>query len=270
VRGAHPERFLERRVATAVDAQPGEVLLAATSGGPDSAALAALLRVAAVERGARLVLGHVNHARRTSADRDEAVALALGSLLGARVICARLKAGRAAEARLRAARYGELARMARACGARRVFTAHHAQDQTETVLLALFRGTGLAGLAGMASQRRLEDGLDLVRPLLGFERAALEAYCQQQHLPYACDPTNADTGYRRNALRRALAELRPGFPGLDAAVARCAALVREEAAQTPRSRVRRRLRAEVLAVYREHSTGRLPLSRGQAAALGGP
>jgi tRNA(Ile)-lysidine synthase len=245
MRGAHRERFFEQNVAAFVDARPGEVLLAATSGGPDSAALAALLERAAAERGARLVLGHVNHGLRPSAWQDEAVVLALGSALGARVVCASLAPGSAAEARLRAARYAELARMARRTGARRIFTAHHAEDQTETVLLSLFRGTGPDGLCGMPPSRPLAEGLELVRPLLGFERSALAAYCGQRHLPYALDPSNADAGYRRNALRRALAELRPNFPGLDAAVARCAAILQDEAAETVRSQIRRQLRAGV-------------------------
>ncbi len=244
MRGAHPERALERGVAAFVDARPDEVLLVATSGGPDSAALAALLERAAAERGSRLVLGHVNHGVRQSAWQDEAVVLALGSALGARVVSASLEPGPPGEARLRAGRYSLLAEMARRSGARRVFTAHHAEDQTDTVLLSLFRGAGPAGLSGMPAIRALGE-LELVRPLLGVERAALTTYCRQRHLPYALDPSNADPGYRRNALRRALAELRPSFPGLDAAVARCAAILREEADGTPRSRLRRRLRSAV-------------------------
>ncbi len=245
MRGAHPERALEDGVAAFVDPRPGEVLLVATSGGPDSAALAALLARAAGGRGAQVVLGHVNHALRSSAWQDEAVVLALGSALGARVTCASLAPGSAAEARLRTARYAQLVDMARQAGARRIFTAHHAEDQTETVLLSLFRGTGPDGLSGMPPARPLAGGLELVRPLLGSERAALQAYCRYRHLPYALDPSNADAGYRRNALRRALAELRPSFPGLDAAVARCATLLRDEAADTVRSQIRRRLRSEI-------------------------
>lgn len=245
MRGAHRERFLERSVASFVDARPGEVLLAATSGGPDSGALAALLARAAGECGATLVLGHVNHGLRPSAWQDEAVVAALGATLGARVLCASLAPGSGAEARLRAARYAQLAWMARRTGARRIFTAHHAEDQTETVLLSLFRGTGPTGLCGMPPARPLAEGLELVRPLLGVERATLLAYCRDRRLPYAHDPSNADAGYRRNTLRQALAELRPSFPGLDAAVARCAALQRDEAAKTARSQIRHRLRAAV-------------------------
>ena len=133
MRRAHPERALEKAVAEAVAASAGETLLAAVSGGPDSAALAALLAHHATECGARVVLAHVNHGTRSSAARDEAVVLSLASLLGVRALVRTLGPGERSEARLRGARYAQLVDSARESGARRVFTAHHAEDQTETV-----------------------------------------------------------------------------------------------------------------------------------------
>ena len=166
VRGAKPLAAFEARIARAVAARDGEVLLAAVSGGPDSAALAALL--ARICEGARctLVLGHVNHGFR-----------------------------------LRRERYAVLLGMAAKSGATRIFTAHHAADQTETVLLALFRGAGPAGLCGMPAVRELEPGVELVRPLLQVEPEALRTYCAALHLPFALDPTNEELEYRRNAPR---------------------------------------------------------------------
>jgi tRNA(Ile)-lysidine synthase len=245
VRRAHSERAIEAIVGSALEAQPGEVLVAAVSGGPDSAALAGMLARHASTAGASLVLGHVNHGVRATAFRDEGVVLALGAALGARTLVRALAADDASEARLRSARYAALAEIARAVGARRVVTAHHAEDQTETVLLALFRGTGPNGLAGMPPLRRLGSGLSLVRPLLGVRHAELVGYCAARLLPYALDPTNDDLAYRRNALRGALAELRRAFPALDAAVARCAAIAREERAGSERAALRRRLREEL-------------------------
>jgi len=260
VRRARPERALEAAFDAAVDARAGEVLLGAVSGGPDSAALAALLARHAAERGARLTLAHVNHAVRPTADRDEGVTLALGGALGARVITRRLAAGKAVEARLREARYAALVSAAREAGATRIFTAHHAEDQTETVLLALFRGAGPLGLAGMAPERALARGVRLVRPLLGVPKAGLVDYCAERRLPYAVDPTNAEQGFRRNALRRSLGELRLTFPSLDAAVARWAAIARAEREGSPRAGLRRELRgvlAETIGELRDVSLERV-------------
>ncbi len=222
---------------------PGETILVACSGGRDSVALAALASAAAARSGATVVLGHVNHAVRERSWQDEAVALAAGALLGVRVVTTSLGPGPAAEARLRDERYAALATMARAVGARRIATAHHARDQAETILLALLRGTGPDGLAGMPATRELTPGVCLVRPVLEVEPDALVAYCAARRLPYAIDWSNADLGYRRNALRAALVPLREAFPHLDAAVARCAAILREERAGAPRAQFRSELRA---------------------------
>lgn len=245
MRRARPERALEGAFDALVAARAGETLLAAVSGGPDSAALAALLARHAAANAARVVLAHVNHGVRATADRDEGVVLALGAALGARVLTRTLAPGAPAEARLREARYAALAALARAAGAQRVFTAHHAEDQTETVLLALFRGAGPAGIAGMAPERGLAGEIRLVRPLLGVPKKRLVAYCAERGLAYAVDPTNAEPGFRRNALRRSLAELRGTFPSLDEAVARYAAIARSERDGTPRAALRRDLRGSL-------------------------
>jgi tRNA(Ile)-lysidine synthase len=247
VRGARPFASLERLVGEALSPAAGEVVVLACSGGPDSIALAGLLAAATRAAGASIVLAHVNHGVRAGAWQDEALVLAAGARLGARVVTAGLAPGPAGEARLREERYAALERFARQAGARRVCTAHHAEDQTETILLALFRGAGPAGLGGMEPVRPLGPGIDLVRPLLGVEPAVLRAYCAAAGLPFALDPSNADTTYRRNALRAALGDLRAGFPHLDAAVARCAAILRDERAATPRARLRAQLRAELAA-----------------------
>ncbi len=212
---------------------PGETILVACSGGRDSVALAALASAAAARSGATVVLGHVNHAVRERSWQDEAVALAAGALLGVRVVTTSLGPGPAAEARLRDERYAALATMARAVGARRIATAHHARDQAETILLALLRGTGPDGLAGMPATRELTPGVCLVRPVLEVEPDALVAYCAARRLPYAIDWSNA----------AALVPLREAFPHLDAAVARCAAILREERAGAPRAQFRSELRA---------------------------
>ena len=226
----------------------GERVLVACSGGPDSAGLAAMLASIAKPMELTITLAHVNHGLRHSAWQDEAVALRIGAALNLPVKVAALKMCGAGEAALREARYGALATLAEQAGASVVATAHNAEDQTETVLLALFRGTGTAGLAGMPARRELRPGLDLARPLLGIERSDIRRYVESAGLPYAVDPTNADVELRRNAVRAALAALRPHFPGLDAAVARAAHLVAGELSGAPEAELRRRVRS----VLEEH------------------
>ena len=247
MRGARPERELELLAARECAFVAGESVVVAASGGPDSTALAALAARAARDADATLVLAHVNHALRDGAWQDEGVVLAAGSLLRARVVTVGLEPGPGAEARLREERYAALVAIARDCGAARILTAHHAADQTETVLLALFRGTGPAGLCGMPRRRAAAPGISLERPLLGVEPETLLAYCAAQHLPYVLDPTNDDVTYARNAVRATLPSLRGAFPHLDAAVARCATILREERDGEPRAALRERLRVEVAA-----------------------
>jgi len=213
-------------VRDALRLERGVRMLVACSGGPDSIALASLIDRLARERdGCDVVLAHVNHGVRTSSDQDECVVLSAGARLGRRVAIARPVLARDDEAALREARYAALAELARREGASAVATAHTAEDQTETVLLALFRGTGLAGLAGMPVRRPLCDGVELVRPVLRVTHAELATELRRSGLPYALDPTNAELRYRRNALRPPLDALRAEFPHLDRAVARCAGIV---------------------------------------------
>jgi tRNA(Ile)-lysidine synthase len=225
MRGARPDHALGALFLRALVGESSERCVVAVSGGSDSAALAGL--AAEHVSGRSLALAHVNHGMRASATQDEAVVLALAARFGLPVRIARLSGARRDEATLRELRYAALIEVAGEFGAGCVMTGHTAQDQTETVLLALFRGTGPNGLRGMPPRRALAPGLALLRPLLRADRAALRHYCERARLPYAVDPSNLDESYRRNALRPRLAELRPFFPGLDRAVARCAEILRQ-------------------------------------------
>jgi tRNA(Ile)-lysidine synthase len=242
VRGARPERALDVVIRSAVRFARGARVCLACSGGPDSVALASLLDRLARDDGYDLVLAHVNHGVRAGAAQDECVVLSVGARLGRCVLVARPQLERDDEATLREARYAALAALAREGGASLVATAHTAEDQTETVLLALFRGTGLAGLAGIPPRRPLADGIEVVRPVLRLTHAELATELRRSGLPYAIDPSNAERRYRRNALREPLDRLRAEFPQLDRAVARCAAIVRGEIEGTDRARARRALR----------------------------
>ena len=241
MRGARPGAHLDVRVRRAARIAAGSSVVVATSGGPDSVVLAAVLDRIGRADGFDVVLGHVNHGLRASAWQDECVVLALGARLERTVRTVSVDA-RDDEASLRSARYDALAAVARECGANAVVTAHQAEDQTETVLLALFRGSGLDGLAGMPPRRALAPGIDVVRPLLRVTRAELRDELARLALPYALDPSNAEGRYRRNALRVRLDDLRVDFPDLDAAVARCAEIVRAERSGDERAAARSDLR----------------------------
>jgi tRNA(Ile)-lysidine synthase len=242
MRGAHPERAVEQIITSNGVVRTGERVLIACSGGPDSVALVAALHAVSKRMALHLCIAHVNHGRRESASQDECVVLRVAATYELPLEIIALRDGSHSEQRLREARYAALIAAALRHGCAVIATAHHAEDQSETVLLALLRGSGPSGLAGMPARRLLREGLDLARPLLGVPSEALLEYCRANALPFAADPTNADTSLRRNAVREALEALRPLFPGLDGAVARAAELLHDERKTTDRAGLRRRVR----------------------------
>jgi tRNA(Ile)-lysidine synthase len=242
MRGARPEREVEATIERAGVLREGERVLVACSGGPDSVALTAALHSVAPRIGVEIFVAHVNHGVRSSAWQDECIVLQLAAAFTLPLRIVALQSPSDDEASLRLARYRALAKVANTMRCSVIATAHHAQDQTETVFLALLRGSGLAGLSGIPARRSLEPGLDLARPLLGVAPETLRGYCHARALPYAVDPTNADAGRRRNAVREALANLRPLFPALDRAVARAAEVIAQEQGGSPRARLRRSVR----------------------------
>lgn len=243
MRGAKPEAAIEQTVERDGVIRKGDRILIACSGGADSVALGAVLCAVCNPMELQLTLAYVNHGTRESAWQDECVVLRVGATFGIPVRVVQLAGERHDEASMRAARYDSLIAVARDVDANVVATAHHQEDQSETVMLALLRGTGPEGIAGMRPRRELAPGIDLARPLLRIAGDDLRHYCHVHALPYAVDPTNADLGIRRNAVRQALDALRPLFPGLDAAVARTAELVGAEVEQTDRAALRRRVRS---------------------------
>jgi tRNA(Ile)-lysidine synthase len=134
----------------------------------------------------------------------------------------------------RHARYEFLAEAARACGARAVLAAHTLDDQAETILLRLLRGSGAEGLGGMAPERTLEAGGDisLRRPLLTWARRAdTEGLCRERGVEFRADEMNDDESFARVRVRRRLLPLLSTFnPRVAEALARTASLLREESA----------------------------------------
>ncbi|HZW09103.1 MAG TPA: tRNA lysidine(34) synthetase TilS [Phycisphaerales bacterium] len=204
--------------------------LLACSGGADSTALLLALRGAAEE----LAVAHVVHNMRpeaqTLAERDQVrrLASALGLAFFEGRAGARHLPGNI-EAEARRARYRELERLALESGCPFVATAHHAGDQLETVLMALLRGAGPRGLAGIPASRRLGTrGVRLIRPMLDIGRDDAERICAIAGAEWAADPTNADLSRLRAALRAGpAAELRRLRPGALRAVAQAASNQRE-------------------------------------------
>ena len=184
----------------------GQTALCAVSGGLDSMCLLHLLDGWCRRREARVVAAHFNHRLRGEAsDRDEAFvrdwcdAHGIPFVSGAEDVKAFASSeGLSAEEAARELRYGFLRREAAKLGAAvRIYTAHHADDQAETVVMNLIRGTGTAGLCGMA----ICQG-DLVRPLLRIRRSELADYAAAHGIPHVEDTTNADPeAAARNFLR---------------------------------------------------------------------
>lgn len=216
---------------------PGERVLVAVSGGPDSIGLLLALRELRRKLGVELVAAHVHHGLRgADADADEACAAAAAARLGVPFVrCdlgGRLRPTAAnLEARARALRYAALRRLAAAGDCARIATGHTLDDQAETVLMRLLRGAGVGGLGAIRPRRR--DGV--VRPLIDCRRAAVRAVVEEAGLAHRHDASNDDPRFLRTQVRRRvlplLAELNPAVAE---ACANLAASARAERAAVAR------------------------------------
>lgn len=209
------------RVRRAIEReQYGEnaVIVAAVSGGRDSMALMVALAVLVEQQVlGRIVVAHVHHHRRVAADAELETVKRAAADFGLSFEIAHLDGDpKATPADLRDARYRELAKIARAQDAVAVATGHQAEDQLETVLLAIVRGAGPRGLVGMRSRRLLGGGIDLFRPMLEVSRGAAAELCNAADLCWCDDPTNVDPSTLRGALRR---DVMPAIAGMRAGVA---------------------------------------------------
>jgi tRNA(Ile)-lysidine synthase len=222
----------------------GERVLVAVSGGADSTAL--LLGLEELQRlgllGVEMTAAHLDHGLRGELGAGDArwvesVARAYGfeCVVGRAAVSERAREARDnLEQAARRARYEFLASAARGCGARAVHAAHTLDDQAETVLLRLLRGSGADGLGGMAPERALGAGgeIYLRRPLLTWARRAdTEGYCRERGVEYRSDEMNDDERFARVRVRNSLLPLLSTFnPRAAEALARTAALLREDSA----------------------------------------
>jgi tRNA(Ile)-lysidine synthase len=207
--GAAPVTSAELRSLFA-DLIDHPVLLLAASGGPDSTGLlwlAARWRKT-LKSGPKLVAVTIDHGLRPEARREALAVRRLARKLGVahrtmRWTGRKPKTGLQEAARF--ARYGLLAKAAKATGARHVLTAHTLDDQAETVLIRLGRGSGIGGLAAMARVAPLPTAPDiqLVRPLLDMPKARVVASLRKARIGYAHDPSNSDPRFARARLRGA-------------------------------------------------------------------
>lgn len=201
----------------------GASVLAGLSGGLDSVVLLHLLSRLAPQHGWRLSALHVHHGISPNADAwaafctDYCASLAV-PLLVERVDIAPLRGELGTEAAARRLRHAAFAGR----HAEFVVLAHHADDQAETLLLQLLRGSGVKGVAAMPVFG-MRDGMPVVRPLLDLPRAALSAYASEHRLQWVEDESNADVAYPRNFLRhQGLPLLEQRFPACRETLARSA------------------------------------------------
>lgn len=189
----------------------------AVSGGADSMALALLADAWAKERGGRMTALIVDHGLRTESAGEARSAMETLSGLGISAEILVRDGGRPAsnlQARAREDRYRLLAERCRADGVLHLLLGHHRDDQAETLLLRLGRGSGGDGLAGMAAVVERPE-VRLLRPLLGFSKESLVATCRASGVTWIEDPSNRDDAFARVRVRRLLPSLAEA--GLDAA-----------------------------------------------------
>jgi tRNA(Ile)-lysidine synthase len=217
---------------------PASALVLAVSGGPDSTALLVLAARwrASLKRGPRLVAVTIDHALRAESGREARAVKALAQrleILHRTMRWSGAKPQTGLQEAARAARYRMLAAAARSAGAEHILTAHTRDDQAETVLLRMARGSGLTGLAAMARETPLgaigegpardsAPALVIVRPLLDVPKARLLATLAAARIAFSDDPSNRDPRFARARLR----ELMPALAGEGLDARRLAAMAR--------------------------------------------
>ncbi len=212
----------------------GDHLLVAVSGGPDSVALLRAMVLLSSEYELRLTTAHLNHGLRgAEAEREEEFVRGLCAGMGIACICKtvdirmlRKGRGMSLEEIGREERYRFLDEAARTCGARKIATGHHRDDQAETVLINLLRGSGLEGLKGIPPVR---DGR-IIRPLLHVGREEILEFLHREGLAYMTDSSNRSPLFLRNRIRHELIpELTLRYnPGIVEALSHTAEIIRRE------------------------------------------
>ena len=198
---------------------PGSRLAVACSGGVDSLALLHLLRFSPVGTGLHLVVAHFDHRMRSGSADDGTWLRGLAAAWQVPLIVAKSPRVPTDEADARELRYAFFEELLARGDSEAVLTAHHADDQVETVLFRALRGTGVAGLEGIPERR----APGILRPLLPYSKGDLDAYAGRHHLRPRIDPTNASYAHARNRVRmRLLPFLEEVHPGARSGILRLA------------------------------------------------
>ena len=221
--GSLPDTF-ERALAACQQQEPDAGIAIALSGGLDSSALLHLAHAYAQTRRIALYAFHIHHGISPHADawlvHCAAACAGLGVVFEGRRVTLERSAKTGTEEAARNSRYAALGALCREHGVRLLLTAHHQDDQAETVLLQLLRGSGPAGMSGMDAANAAPDLLGnpelvMARPLLPVSRKQLAAYVGAHQITHIDDESNHDPRFARNALRQqvmpALAQAFPGF-----------------------------------------------------------
>ncbi|HLW60108.1 MAG TPA: tRNA lysidine(34) synthetase TilS [bacterium] len=213
----------------------GETVIVAASGGPDSTALVYLLAELRDDLLLTIHLAHLNHGLRPDAVEDAAFVAAMSRALrlGCHAASADPRAladreGLSLEDAGRRLRYEFFARVARETGAAALATGHTSDDQAETVLMRMLRGTGPEGLGGIPPVRTA-GGVRIIRPLIDTPRHDVEGYLRSRGIGWREDSTNQDPTILRNRIRRVLIPVLEGYnPDVRQALVRLAGLLRDE------------------------------------------
>jgi len=222
---------IRRSLEACLLSRAGVTVVSALSGGPDSVALLDALLRAARKPGVRVVAAHLDHALRKDSRADAQFCEELCDRLKVRLRTGRIRpAARALregglEEAARLTRYSFLRRVAREENASAIVLGHTLDDQAETVLMRLVRGSGALGLSAMKAW----DG-ELLRPLLDIRRSAVMAHLSAHRLPYRSDPSNDNPAFLRNRVRHELMPLleRKFNPNIAEALGRTARTLAEE------------------------------------------
>ncbi len=201
---------VDHELQVAMSSTPFRTMIAAVSGGADSVALLHLLVRLREKWHYQLVVAHIHHGLRETATRDAELVRQLAAKFDCvfewklvNVREAAQASGESLETAARRLRYQQLLDIAKTCDAPLIATAHHQNDQAETVLDRLMRGAGVQGLAGILPTRKIH-GVTVIRPLLQATKKELLEYLKQHSLVHEEDETNTLLDYRRNRIRHEL------------------------------------------------------------------